>query len=91
MSRSSSGWGDSTTKYFFELTPDRVLDAVEASGIRCTGRCQPLNSFENRVYDVEIEDDGRRIAKFYRPGRWTKEQILDEHEFLHDLDRKSVV
>jgi len=91
----TSGWGDSTTRYFFELTPDRVLDAVEASGIRCTGRCQPLNSFENRVYDVEIErEDGivpatpsanHRIVKFYRPGRWSREQILEEHAFLADL------
>jgi len=90
----ASGWGSSTTKYIFELTPDRVLDAVETSGIRCTGRCQSLNSFENRVYDVEIEWDGdekpmpgenHRIVKFYRPGRWTREQILDEHAFLADL------
>lgn len=89
----TSGWGDSTTRFFFELTPDRVLDAVETSGIRCTGRCQPLNSFENRVYDVEIEGEeksalpaaNRRIVKFYRPGRWTREQILEEHAFLADL------
>lgn len=92
----ASGWGDSTTRYFFELTPDRVLDAVETSGIRCTGRCQPLNSFENRVYDVEIERDAEdapaatpsanhRIVKFYRPGRWSREQILEEHAFLADL------
>lgn len=93
---SSSSWGDSTTKFFFELTPDRVLDAVETAGIRCTGRCQPLNSFENRVYDVEIEWEGEgkppnpsaahRVVKFYRPGRWTREQILEEHEFLSDLE-----
>lgn len=92
----SSGWGDSTTKYFFELTPDRVLDAVETSGIKCTGRCQALNSFENRVYDVEIESsdvaptgsrtENHRVVKFYRPGRWTREQILEEHAFLADLN-----
>jgi Ser/Thr protein kinase RdoA (MazF antagonist) len=90
MSEVASGWGDSITQFFFELTPDRVLDAVESSGLRCTGRCQPLNSFENRVYDVEIEDDGRRIAKFYRPGRWTREQILEEHEFLSDLEKEEI-
>lgn len=81
-------WG-AETQFFFELTPDRVLEAVEASGITCTGRCLTLNSFENRVYDVELEsDDGpkaRRVAKFYRPGRWSREQILEEHEFLADL------
>lgn len=93
-------WGDEKTKFFFELTPDRVLEAVETSGLRCTGRCLALNSFENRVYDMELELDGaddapearqqnpfanRRVAKFYRPGRWTREQILEEHEFLADL------
>ena len=83
--------------FFFELTPDRVLDAVETSGLRCTGRCFTLNSFENRVYDVELEIDddslsqksafhqNRRIVKFYRPGRWSRSQILEEHEFLKQL------
>jgi Ser/Thr protein kinase RdoA (MazF antagonist) len=95
---SASGWGNSTTQYFFALTPDRVLEAVETAGILCTGRCQALNSFENRVYDVEIEMDGRpatpsanhRVVKFYRPGRWSKEQILEEHEFLRDLEAAEV-
>ncbi len=97
---STSSWGDSTTKFFFELTPDRVLDAVETAGIRCTGRCQSLNSFENRVYDVEIEWEGEgkpptpssnhRVVKFYRPGRWTREQILEEHAFLADLEAAEI-
>lgn len=97
---SLSGWGNSSTKFFFELTPDRVLDAVETAGIQCTGRCQPLNSFENRVYDVEIEWDGpgkpatpsenHRVVKFYRPGRWSREQILDEHQFLADLAEREI-
>ncbi len=77
------------TDFFFSLTPDRVLDAVERAGLQCTGRCMTLNSFENRVYDVEVEaEDGtrsRRVAKFYRPGRWSEEQILEEHQFLADL------
>ena len=88
--------------FFFELTPDRVLDAVETSGLRCTGRCFTLNSFENRVYDVELEldDDAprqktafhehRRVVKFYRPGRWSPEQILEEHEFLRQLQEVEV-
>ncbi len=91
-----SGWGDDETRYFFELTPDRVLEAVESAGFRCTGRCMALNSFENRVYDVELETDeepttvqgrlqNRKVVKFYRPGRWTAEQILEEHQFLADL------
>jgi Ser/Thr protein kinase RdoA (MazF antagonist) len=60
---------------------------------RCTGFCQPLASFENRVYEVEFENDGqsnggkdeRCVAKFYRPGRWSREQIIDEHDFMSDI------
>ena len=70
---------------FVSLTPDRVLAAVEASGLRCTGLCYPLNSFENRVYEVELEDRSRLVAKFYRPGRWSAEQIREEHVFLQAL------
>jgi Ser/Thr protein kinase RdoA (MazF antagonist) len=70
---------------FFSLTPDRVLDAVEIGGLRCTGRCLPLRAFENRVYEIELEDERRLIVKFYRPGRWTRETILDEHTFLREL------
>lgn len=93
-------WGERETKYFFHLTPDRVLEAVEGAGIRTTGRCLVLNSMENRVYDVELEDDGTfdpknpssrfRVIKFYRPGRWTREQILEEHEFLAELKGEEV-
>ena len=70
---------------FFSLTPDRVLDAVEVGGLRCTGRCLPLRAFENRVYEVELVDESRLVVKFYRPGRWSRETILDEHRFLADL------
>src|SRR5256884_9806951 len=70
---------------FFALTPDRVLDAVEVGGLRCTGRCLPLRAFENRVYEVELDDERRLVVKFYRPGRWSRETILDEHRFLADL------
>ncbi len=100
MTGTASGWGEATTRYFFELIPERVLDAVETAGIRCTGRCQALNSFENRVYDVEIEADdeekptvsgaNHRVVKFYRPGRWTREQILEEHAFLGDLAAEEI-
>src|SRR4026209_652794 len=69
---------------FFALTPDRVLDAVDFRGSRCTGRCLPLRAFENRVYEVELEDERRLIVKFYRPGRWSRETILDEHQFRAD-------
>jgi len=74
-----------TTESFYALTPDRVLDAVEAAGLRCNPVCYPLNSFENRVYEVELEDRSRVVAKFYRPGRWSEEQILEEHAFVAEL------
>jgi Ser/Thr protein kinase RdoA (MazF antagonist) len=67
---------------FFGLTFDRVLAAVEQAGSRTTGLCYALNSLENRVYDIELEDGRRLIAKFYRPGRWSRETILDEHRLL---------
>jgi len=70
---------------FFSLTPDRVLDAVEAGGTPVTGLCYPLNSLENRVYELEREDRTRVVAKFYRPGRWSQDAILDEHRFLLEL------
>ena len=70
---------------FVALTPDRVLEAVEIGGLRCTGRCLPLRAFENRVYEVELEDERRLVVKFYRPGRWSRETILDEHTWLREL------
>ena len=62
-----------------------MLDAVEVGGLRCTGRCLPLRAFENRVYEVELEDERRLVIKFHRPGRWSKATILDEHAFLAEL------
>jgi len=70
---------------FNELTPEAVLDAVETEGRRCTGRFIVLNSYENRVYQLELEDDSWVVGKFYRPGRWSKETILAEHTFLDEL------
>jgi Ser/Thr protein kinase RdoA (MazF antagonist) len=75
---------------FFGLTPERVLEAVEAAGLRTNPVCYPLNSFENRVYEVELVDRSRVIVKFYRPGRWSAEQILEEHTFLADLAAEEV-
>ena len=73
------------TSGFFSLTPDRVLAAVEAAGHRTTGLCWALPSLENRVYEVELEDRRRLVAKFYRPGRWSRETIVDEHVTLNSL------
>ncbi|HVP38292.1 MAG TPA: serine/threonine protein kinase [Candidatus Saccharimonadales bacterium] len=80
----------SLTETFLKLTPAGILDAVEVGGRRATGRVVALNSMENRVYDVELEDGARVVAKFYRPGRWSAETILDEHRFLDDLAAEGV-
>jgi len=92
MSPSRSRHADSgaTRGHFFSLLPDRVLDAVEEAGHRVTGRCLALNSLENRVYDVELEDGSRVVAKFYRPERWSRETILDEHRVLRALDEHEI-
>ena len=63
------------------LTPDDILNAVEAVGYRCDGRIFALNSYENRVYEIGIEDERPVIAKFYRPQRWSDNAILEEHKF----------
>jgi len=78
------------TDLFLDLTPERVLDAVEAGGLRCNNLCYPLNSFENRVYEVELTNGSRVVAKFYRPGRWSEQQILEEHRFLRQLDEADI-
>src|SRR5262249_8950677 len=81
----SGGAKDTAQAFVFALRPDRVLDAVEVGGLRSTGRCLPLRAFENRVYEVELEGGQRVVGKFYRPGRWSRETILDEHAFLAEL------
>ncbi|MCX9155804.1 serine/threonine protein kinase [Niveibacterium sp. 24ML] len=70
---------------YARLTPDTLLDAVESVGLRADGRLQALNSYENRVWQVWIEDAGPLVAKFYRPGRWSDAQILEEHAFSAEL------
>jgi Ser/Thr protein kinase RdoA (MazF antagonist) len=67
------------------LDPDRVLDAVTACGLWPDGRLLALNSYENRVWQVGIEDDAPVIAKFYRPHRWSDAAILEEHAFALEL------
>lgn len=70
---------------YSRLTPDLVLDAVAASGLAPDGRLLTLNSYENRVYQVGIDDGPMVVVKFYRPGRWTDAQIDEEHAFAHEL------
>jgi len=67
------------------LTPERVLDAIESIGERCDGRLLTLNSYENRVYLVGLDDGSQCVAKFYRPERWSDAQILEEHRFVDAL------
>jgi Ser/Thr protein kinase RdoA (MazF antagonist) len=62
-----------------------VLDALDAAGLRGDGRLLQLNSYENRVFQVMLEDGGAVVAKFYRPGRWTDAQIAEEHAFAAEL------
>jgi Ser/Thr protein kinase RdoA (MazF antagonist) len=69
---------------YSRLTPDVVLNSLEAEGMRCDGRLLALNSYENRVYQVGL-DEGQVVAKFYRPGRWSEAQILEEHAFASEL------
>ena len=80
---------DSTHPYE-SLTPERVVDALEALGLPCDGRLQALSSYENRVYQASLEDGRSVVAKFYRPGRWSEAQILEEHEFAAELSAAEV-
>lgn len=78
------------TQDFYNLTPDIILQLVESLGLSPTGHCFALNSLENRVYSVKLEEGENLVVKFYRPRRWTKEQILEEHRFLFDLQENEV-
>lgn len=67
------------------LTPDTVINAVESAGYRCDARMLALNSYENRVYQIGIEEAAPLVVKFYRPERWSEAQILEEHRFSAEL------
>lgn len=70
---------------FADLDPDTVLDALDAVGLRGDGRLIQLNSYENRVFQVFLDDGRVVVTKFYRPNRWTDAQILEEHAFANQL------
>ncbi len=72
------------------LGPDLILDAVESQGWRCNGRFLALNSYENRVYQIGIEDAPSLVAKFYRPQRWSDAAILEEHAFANELVEQEI-
>lgn len=66
------------------------MDAVESVGFRCDARILELNSYENRVYQIGIEDAAPVIGKFYRPDRWSDKQIIEEHDFSIELSKKDI-
>jgi Ser/Thr protein kinase RdoA (MazF antagonist) len=70
---------------FSSLNPDMVFDAMHDAGYQCDGRLLALNSYENRVYQLGVEDASPLVVKFYRPHRWTDAQILEEHAFVASL------
>ena len=75
---------------FDKLTPDLLIDAVESQGFLSDGGFLALNSYENRVYQIGIENKTPMIAKFYRPNRWTDEQIFEEHQFCFQLQEQEL-
>ena len=75
--------GDKTP--YYRLDPDTVINAIESVGLLCDGRLLPLNSYENRVYQVGQETGDPVVTKFYRPERWSDEQILEEHDYALEL------
>lgn len=75
---------------YSRLDPNVILDAVESTGFPCTGGLLALNSYENRVYQIGIEDAEPLIVKFYRPHRWSSEAILEEHQFSLELVERDI-
>lgn len=75
---------------FANLTPDLILDVIESLGLMPDGRMLALNSYENRVYQIGIEDAPTVVAKFYRPERWSDEAIGEEHAFVAELAEREI-
>ncbi|NMG15974.1 serine/threonine protein kinase [Aromatoleum bremense] len=78
------------TPPFENLTPDRILDALDSVGLIPDGRLLTLNSYENRVYQAGIEDGPMVVVKFYRPRRWPDEAIGEEHRFVAELAEREI-
>ena len=76
---------DTDNTPYYRLDPDTVIQAIESTGLECDGRLLALNSYENRVYQVGIEESLPLVTKFYRPGRWSDAQILEEHSFSLEI------
>ena len=73
-----------------QLTPDCILDALENVGFEPSGSLLALNSYENRVYQINLNDGSFVIAKFYRPNRWSDAAILEEHDFSNELVQQEI-
>jgi len=82
--------GNAAALAFADLQPDDILTTLGNMGFACDGRFLALNSYENRVYQVGIEDDAPVVAKFYRPRRWSDAAILEEHKFAIDLATQEI-
>ncbi len=78
------------TQVYQGLSPDTILDAVEATGLHCNGHLHALNSYENRVYQIGVEGGGFIVAKFYRPGRWSDDAIREEHAYSLELAEREI-
>lgn len=81
---------DAARPSYSDLTPSELLHALDAVGFRGDGRVLQLNSYENRVFQVMLEDGEAVVAKFYRPARWSDAQILEEHAFALELAEAEV-
>lgn len=75
---------------FYNLDPNLILATAEKNGFAVTGELVQLNSYENRVFDIRLEDKNAIIAKFYRPNRWSEKTLLDEHSFIRELKAESI-
>lgn len=80
----------SPPRNFSTLSPERVLGALESLGFHSDGRLLALNSYENRVFQIGMDEGAPLVAKFYRPGRWTDAAILEEHAFVRQLVEREV-
>ena len=80
----------STATPYATLTPDAVLNAVDSIGLHSDGRLLALNSYENRVYQIGIDNSTPVVAKFYRPARWPDAAILEEHTFTQELAEREI-
>ncbi|MCB0369782.1 MAG: serine/threonine protein kinase [Bdellovibrionales bacterium] len=78
------------TTDFFNLDPESILTATELAGFHPTGVFTQLNSYENRVFDIRLEAQDSLIAKFYRPQRWSLDAIMEEHQFLAELNSEEI-